>query len=937
MTIIFKNIFTYYKSILILLIIFISINIGNTQVSFTKVDNFIQDVYSAYTILSVDMNEDQQDDLVFFDEGRRITVQLNNAQGRNWKKINGPVLAKDAWSGLAVDLNNDGFKEIVCGTVSTEIRIYTFNHLDETFTLYWEADISFLVQNMNAVDINNDGFLDLFACNDKGENYFFINDGEEGLNREEIIDFTTDPVSDKSGNYGSQFLDFDLDGDEDLYISKCSAFAEDATDPRRINQLFVNDGNGNYEDKADQYGLASGSQTWVSDFADIDLDGDLDVILANHQTELMLMENINNDTFVEIQDVSGIELFDSFWDLAYHDIDNDGYEDIILTGTDVLYYHNNGDKTFTKNTLESSPNSIKSGVFTMGDYNSDGFWDICLSYGILGVVDIYADSIFMNDGNDNHWITLMLEGVESPKDAAGTRVELIKNGVSQNRFLKYGRSYGVMHSPRIHFGLGADENYDEIKIYWKDGSIEIFSDLEVDKVHYVLQGSCHLDIENTTGNTDEICIGESYTLNYAGDDLISWNIGSNENTISYNQNDVVFAQYGEGDCILNSHTLFPIYSDTSMLLIEEQLTDGIYNYCQNEIVLLDVPDSMAIWNGSTISESFVSHDDASIYVEYQNICNSVLKTFFREDLVSDFDLDKNYYQFAIGTDVKVETSDDSTRWYNEVFDEQPFYIGAEYSFLNLQENMEFYVESYVNDLYSSSCGEETHVNGSYPGASINAGTYFTVHESIELESIKVFTDIEGLRSFLVINLETDEIIEFGINVISGENIIELGMILEPGSYLLKTDEFFNNMNFGENGPFFLRHANSDVSYPYKDEKGTIEITGNTFDVANSYYFFYDWKVEALEEKICIGEREKVTLESVVYTTIADIKFTYTNPVTTNLVVKSPISEYISIYNLTGDLMATRYHSNESTWDLSGFIPGFYIIRSENKSFPLIIH
>jgi hypothetical protein len=46
-------------------------------------------------------------------------------------------------------------------------------------------------------------------------------------------------------------------------LPKCRQGVNDPTDPRRINILFVNDGDGHYTQNAKQYGLAIGHQTWT--------------------------------------------------------------------------------------------------------------------------------------------------------------------------------------------------------------------------------------------------------------------------------------------------------------------------------------------------------------------------------------------------------------------------------------------------------------------------------------------------------------------------------------------------------------------------------------------------------------------------------------------------------------------------------------------------
>jgi len=239
-----------YRFPLVLSVILILSSSISSQVAFAKVDNFIEEGNRTFvSVVTADVNNDHVDDIIHFDQGNTLFVHLNNRLGRDWQKIEGPFIPAQAWSAVVVDLNNDGFKEIVFGAAFSEIPIYTFNYETNTFSTYQLLETNFFIQNMNAVDINEDGLTDLFMCNDLGENLFFINN-DGVLEEQDLIDFSTSPADHAAGNYASQFLDIDMDGDQDLYISKCSAFAINDSDPRLINQLFINDGEGNFEEKA---------------------------------------------------------------------------------------------------------------------------------------------------------------------------------------------------------------------------------------------------------------------------------------------------------------------------------------------------------------------------------------------------------------------------------------------------------------------------------------------------------------------------------------------------------------------------------------------------------------------------------------------------------------------------------------------------------------
>jgi len=178
--------------------------------------------------------------------------------------------------------------------------------------------------------------------------------------------------------------------------------------PKRANQLFINTGNDAngipvFEEKAAEYGLASTGFSNQSYFLDIDKDGDLDMLLLNHNPKnLPILDEVNTQRLFKLDDPEkGLRLYKQtngkFEDvtvnsgingselsyglgLAISDFNNDGWPDFYVSNDyavpDYLYI-NNKNGTFTNQLQKSIGHNSQ---FSMGndvaDINNDGLQDI---------------------------------------------------------------------------------------------------------------------------------------------------------------------------------------------------------------------------------------------------------------------------------------------------------------------------------------------------------------------------------------------------------------------------------------------------------------------------------------------------------------------------------------------------------------------------------
>ncbi len=470
-------------------------NTNTSGVSFTDNTNLLPgENYSGVSMSVVDMNGDGKDDIVRYNNAKYLNVVYQQGANQNFTSLDfGDVSNVRQWSNTIADVDQDGYNDILTGGYYDDIKlIYNNNAISYSSTTIPNSNI--FIQGSNFADIDNDGWVDIFACHDDAENPKFRNNGDGTFtNTPSLLNTTTTPASDNSGNYASIWTDYDNDGDVDLYISKCRGGASSSSDPRRINMLFQNDGNNNYTEVAAAANLKNGAQTWLTDFADIDNDGDLDCIIINHYENSNLMLNNGDGTFSDITNGSGLlpALNGSERGIQgiFRDFNNDGFVDLLVSGTEHYLFYNDGDRTFTLAANPFNSNDIES--FALGDLNQDGFIDVYAGYAqIFNSPTTIQDRMFLNNGNTNHFFNVNLQGVQSNINGIGARVELYGAWGQQIREVRSGEGYGIMNSFTQHFGIGANTSITKVVVKWPSGIVQEINNPAIDQFLTIVEESC---------------------------------------------------------------------------------------------------------------------------------------------------------------------------------------------------------------------------------------------------------------------------------------------------------------------------------------------------------------------------------------------------------------------------------------------------------------
>lgn len=495
-------------------------------------------VNSGVAMGIADMNGDGLDDIIRLDQTDLLTIDYQSDTSSQFTGGTYNRFFGGQWSMCIADANQDGFNDIFSGGAYNGLTILIADTASGAYLSSTYNSPEIYLQGANFVDINGDGLADIFACHDDGLSISLRNKGGGLFTLDQSLINTASPVpSDNSGNYASIWTDFDNDNDLDLYLSKCRNGVTDPEDGRRLNLLFRNDGAGQWTEMADSLGLQPRAQSWSADFADIDNDGDMDCFIVNHDRVSTLLIQDSVGQFLSINESSGINaILNNAGELIqckFADFDNDGFVDLLVTSTDDEHFllHNQQDRTFT-NLGDSIPSPTRIHTASVGDLNNDGFLDIMAGFArSLNFPTTTDDRLYLNEGNDNHFLKILLQGTSSNINGIGARLECYGPWGIQIREVRSGEGYGIMNSFTQHFGLGQAETIDSLIIRWPSGIIDRILTPERNKTFFLTEGeTCNIPLDFSV-EADEFTLQFTPLANL--DTIVGrWTFGDGQDTFA---------------------------------------------------------------------------------------------------------------------------------------------------------------------------------------------------------------------------------------------------------------------------------------------------------------------------------------------------------------------------------------------------------------------
>ncbi|MCB9914024.1 MAG: CRTAC1 family protein [Planctomycetes bacterium] len=296
-----------------------------------------------------------------------------------------------------------------------------------------------------AADFNLDGWIDFYVTNDGMANLLWLNDQKGGFtDRALLLGCALNVNGTAEAGMGVQAVDVENDGDVDLFMTHMH---------NETNTFYLNK-KGVFTDRTAATGLGVTSLLYTGfgmGFHDFDLDGELDLYIANGRVGLTPPHLSEQDPYAEPNQL----------------------------------YFGLGDGKFREDTRGPTAKKLlgTSRAAAFGDIDDDG--DVDLVYMDWAAPVKLLENVGERRGG---WIGFRVVGPHG-SDALGATVEVVAGGRSQFRRCDPCYSFCSANDTRVHYGLGPAQSVEEVHVTWPTGERETFGPFEAGRYHTLRQGT----------------------------------------------------------------------------------------------------------------------------------------------------------------------------------------------------------------------------------------------------------------------------------------------------------------------------------------------------------------------------------------------------------------------------------------------------------------
>jgi len=438
------------------------------------VTNDVKDQGPGSGACFIDYDADGKSDLFLPDNGSQggmtLYHNLGNGKFEDVTKQAGLDPTVHAYSCTAGDYDNDGFSDLAVSDFEGMLLLH--NEKNGTFKDVAAASgiKSIGINGLTFIDYDHDGDLDLYGASGmnecvgvcRGTGTVWRNNGDGSFT---VVDIG---IANTVSAFGAIGTDYNNDRAVDLLVPDQDG-----------GTIFQNPREGPFLPVHPFTPVGTQNVKYVSTVGvsvlDFNHDGWMDVAFTHFGVPaISLWRNDGGKKFDQVK------LPETNWVRAYgvaaFDYDNDGWVDLVAVGEtkegkgEVRLFRNLGADGFKDVTADVGLDKIQlkePRAIITGDYDGDGATDLLITQN-------HGPAVLLRNegGNQNHWLRLSLKGLNDNKSAIGTKVEVFAGGNRQKFEIAGSNGYLGQNSTDIVVGLGDAKEADIVRMLWPTGVLQ---------------------------------------------------------------------------------------------------------------------------------------------------------------------------------------------------------------------------------------------------------------------------------------------------------------------------------------------------------------------------------------------------------------------------------------------------------------------------------